>query len=54
MTVFVVYDLMDKKSLLAAVELQKRISNSVCMVSGDSIPVYVLDRQQGEDWCISI
>jgi len=45
MAVFVVYDLMDEKSLLATVEWKKRISNSVCMVSGDPIPVYLIGNK---------
>jgi len=45
MAVFAVYDLLDEKSLLAAVELKKRISNSVCMLSGDPIPVYLIGNK---------
>ena len=45
MAAFVVFSLLDEKSLSAAVELKKRINNSVCLKSGDPIPVYLLGNK---------
>lgn len=45
MAVFVVYDLLDDRSLLAAVELKKRIDNSVRLKSGDYIPVFLIGNK---------
>jgi len=47
MAAFVVYDLLDENSLFAAVEWKKRINNSVCMKSGDPIPVYLIGNKVG-------
>ena len=45
MAAFVVYDMSNKESLSATVEWKKRINNSVCMLSGDPIPVYLLGNK---------
>ena len=45
MAAFVVYNLLDEKSLLAAVELKRRINNFVCMKNGDPIPVYLVGNK---------
>ena len=45
MAAFVVYDLLDESSLLAAVEWKKRINNSVCMINGDPIPVFLIGNK---------
>ncbi|XP_065897992.1 ras-related protein Rab-32-like isoform X2 [Dysidea avara] len=51
MAAFVVFSLLDEKSLSAAVELKKRINNSVCLTSGDPIPVYLLGNKCDMEGC---
>ena len=45
MAAFVVYDMSKEEGLLAAVEWKKRINNSVCLMTGDPIPVYLLGNK---------
>ena len=39
------YDLLNEESLLAAIEWKKRINNSVCLLNGDAIPVYLIGNK---------
>jgi len=45
MAAFVVYDMSKEEGLSAAVEWKKRINNSVCLMTGDPIPVYLLGNK---------